>query len=142
MKEIDCFKWEYAFLSNFYPAPLFIFGRLFLNSEAAFQSQKCINKASEFAVLMGGEAKRLGKQVALRDDWEGMKDYVMFHCVSQKFFQNPELAKKLVETGDSHLVEGNTWGDRYWGVCNGIGNNKLGLILMTVRTICKERETI
>ena len=136
---IESFKGEYSFLSNFYPAPLFVFGRLFLNSEAAFQSQKCPQRVSEFTTLTAGEAKRLGRQVPLQEEWESVKDYIMFQCVQSKFVQNPELALKLVETGESHLVEGNTWGDRYWGVCNGVGNNKLGLTLMTVRTICKER---
>lgn len=50
-----------------------------------------------------------------------------------KFSQNPDLADKLVATKDAELIEGNTWGDRIWGVCDGIGENRLGKILMRVR---------
>jgi predicted NAD-dependent protein-ADP-ribosyltransferase YbiA (DUF1768 family) len=48
-------------------------------------------------------------------------------------FADPELAEKLLATGDEELVEGNTWNDRFWGVCRGEGRNELGKILMRVR---------
>ena len=57
----------------------------------------------------------------------------MLNVVRAKFDQHPDLAQKLLETGDEELVEGNTWGDRYWGVCGGKGKNMLGKILMRVR---------
>ena len=57
----------------------------------------------------------------------------MQEIVQAKFEQNPVLAKWLLNTGDAKLIEGNTWNDRYWGVCAGIGQNKLGKILMKVR---------
>lgn len=37
------------------------------------------------------------------------------------------------KNGDAELIEGNTWGDRIWGVCDGVGENRLGKILMRVR---------
>ena len=52
--------------------------------------------------------------------------------------QNPELGNKLLETGNQELVEGNTWGDIFWGVCNGKGQNWLGKILMMVRDEIRE----
>jgi predicted NAD-dependent protein-ADP-ribosyltransferase YbiA (DUF1768 family) len=53
--------------------------------------------------------------------------------VKDKFSRNPELRVKLLNTGDLQLVEGNYWGDTFWGVCNGKGENHLGKILMRVR---------
>ena len=50
-----------------------------------------------------------------------------------KVYQNDDLADCLVDTGDQPLIEGNTWGDRFWGVCGGTGMNHLGRLLMEVR---------
>lgn len=57
----------------------------------------------------------------------------MLQVVRAKFTQNAELADKLLATGDAHLEEGNTWGDRVWGTVNGVGANQLGIILMKIR---------
>lgn len=78
--------------------------------------------------------KRLGRRVKLRPDWESIKDQVMYEVCKAKFSQNTDLRDKLVATGDAELVEGNTWGDKIWGICNGQGENRLGKILMKVRT--------
>ena len=83
------------------------------------------------------EAKKLGRRVELRPEWEYIKERVMFEIVLNKFNQNPQLAKMLLATGEEELVEGNTWGDRTWGVCDGVGQNRLGKILMKVRGLLK-----
>ena len=83
--------------------------------------------------LSPSEAKRLGRRVSLRRDWEDVKVSIMEEVVRAKFTQNAELADKLLATGDAHLEEGNTWGDRVWGTVNGIGANQLGIILMKIR---------
>lgn len=57
----------------------------------------------------------------------------MEDIVANKFQQNPTLMLKLLDTGDAILIDGNDWGDRYWGVCDEVGQNKLGLILMGLR---------
>ena len=57
----------------------------------------------------------------------------MFSVVMAKFGGSQTLTDALLATGDEKLVEGNTWGDRYWGVCDGNGLNKLGGILERVR---------
>ena len=49
----------------------------------------------------------------------------------QKFLQHPHLIEMLLQTGDEELVEGNKWGDRFWGVCKGKGENHLGKISIT-----------
>lgn len=134
-KEINEFRGEYRFLSNFWSCPVDYGGTTYQNAEAAFQAQKCIDPAdrARFAGLNPSEAKRLGRRVKLRSDWETVKDQIMCQVVQAKFTQNPDLMAKLKATGDAILIEGNTWGDRYWGVCRGAGQNKLGRILMALR---------
>ena len=53
--------------------------------------------------------------------------------IREKFMRHPELAKQLRTTSPHTLVELNSWGDRFWGVCRGRGQNHLGRILMAVR---------
>lgn len=136
MKKIGVFDGEYAFLSNFYPSPVMFLGLTFPTSENAFQAQKCyiLTDKEQFLTLTPGQAKRRGRKVNLRPDWEQLKDEVMYRIVDAKFRQNSNLRYLLVSTGDAYLEEGNTWGDTYWGVCNGVGQNKLGEILMRVRS--------
>lgn len=138
---ITSFKGEYAFLSNFYPCPVGLGWNTFQNAEAAFQSCKSADLAdtTQFVNMTGQQAKRVGRKVELRPDWEYIKDNVMECVVSCKFNQNGDLRDKLLATGNRELIEGNTWNDTYWGVCNGKGQNKLGKILMKVRDDCKRR---
>lgn len=130
---IDEFKGRYFFLSNFSESNIVYNGHRFLNAEAAFQAAKCPNRMADFCNLNPSEAKRLGRRVHLRSDWESVKDQVMYDVCLCKFTQNPELLHKLIQTGSAELVEGNTWGDKVWGVCDGIGENRLGKILMKIR---------
>lgn len=132
---INRFKDEYFFLSNFYEAPITYCGITYKNNEAAFQAQKCRNKEDRisFADLNPSDAKKLGRKVELRKDWEDIKISVMREIVSAKFDQNPDLSKKLIETADEYLEEGNDWGDRIWGTVDGKGANNLGRILMEER---------
>ena len=130
---ISEFRGEHYFLSNFYSSPVYYRGMTFRNAEAAFHSQKDPSRASEFTRLNPSEAKRLGRRVRLRRDWEEVKDSIMFSVVMAKFGGSQTLTDALLATGDEKLVEGNTWGDRYWGVCDGKGLNKLGGILERVR---------
>ena len=128
---------EYRFLSNFYEAPIEFDGLVFGSNEAAFQAQKCLTQEEklQFTEFSPGKSKGVGRRVALRPDWEEVKFGLMEEIVRAKFIQHPELAKKLLETGDKILVEGNTWGDMCWGVNikTGQGQNRLGKILMKIR---------
>lgn len=130
---IDKFEGEYFFLSNFYECPINYHGLTYRNSEAAFHAQKNVSRAREFCDLSPSEAKRLGRRVELREDWEEVKLRIMYSIVKTKFTQHRNLKKKLLSTGNQELVEGNWWNDCYWGVCKGIGQNNLGKILMKVR---------
>lgn len=137
------FKDDYYFMSNFYPFNLIYNGIEYQNTEAAFQAQKCkyLPERNQFSKLNPSEAKRLGRHVELRPDWEQVKDGIMFNIVLTKFSSDEYLAFKLLETGEKELMEGNTWNDTYWGVDLDTmqGKNKLGLILMKVRDVLRAR---
>ncbi len=133
---IDKFEGEYRFLSNFSKGQIEYEGEVYLTSEHFFQAAKTINDAEQEFVRIAptpGEAKKRGKKITLREDWDEVKDGIMRKALRLKFEQNPELAKKLMDTGCQELVEGNTWGDVEWGVCFGTGQNKLGLLLQELR---------
>ena len=138
-KVIDCFDGEYRFLSNFYEATVFYDNILCRTSESAFQMMKTLDAEERLKIGKAhpSEAKRRGRKVQLREDWEQIKYQVMFEIVLAKFSQHPDLKEKLLATGDAELIEGNWWNDTYWGVCNGVGENNLGKILMKIRKILK-----
>ena len=73
-QSISAFRGAYDFLSNFYPAPITYNGLVFQNNEAAFQAAKCPERSAEFCFLNPSEAKRLGRRVKLRNDWDQIKD--------------------------------------------------------------------
>lgn len=129
------FRNQYAFLSNMYDCKIeMAIGHeayIFRCAEAAFQAHKCPERAHEFELMSGSEAKAAGRHVQLRPDWERIKDEVMKTVIEAKF-QNPELLKKL-QSVQGEICEDNTWRDTYWGKCNGVGQNKLGKILMSIR---------
>jgi ribA/ribD-fused uncharacterized protein len=124
-----------TFLSNFWECSVVYDGMRYENAEAAFQAQKCVNKTDKykFIALNGAQAKAMGKKIELREDWDVIKLGVMYRVLQAKFAQNPELYNQLKDTGTEEIVEGNWWYDKYWGVCNGVGENHLGKLLMWIR---------
>lgn len=142
---ITSFTGKYRFLSNFYFAPVTLDGMLCPSVEHAFQAAKTLHMGERRKVIDAqtpGIAKRMGRAVELRPDWEDIKIDVMRDLVKQKFISTPALASKLLETSGSWLIEGNNWGDKFWGVCNesGEGLNWLGKILMELRDELEERQ--
>jgi len=132
---IDSFSDRYSFLSNFYPCRIEYEGIIYPSAEHAFQAAKTLNIQQRKQIADAttpGIAKRMGRKVILRNDWEDVKLGVMTEILRKKF-QNRELANKLLTTGSQELVEGNYWHDYFWGVCNGKGQNHLGKILMKIR---------
>jgi len=133
---ISSFQNDYRFLSNFYKTPIYYEDITYPSSEHAYQALKTldINERKFISSLPSpGEAKRYGKKIKIRENWDKIKFNIMSEIVKQKFLQNSELKRLLIETGDNQLIEGNNWGDTYWGVCNGKGQNCLGKILMNLR---------
>ena len=136
------FDGKYAFLSNFYHAPFINDGIEYPTNEHFFQAMKTLDQEERkkiAAAATPGKAKRMGRQVQLRKDWEEVKYTVMRVGVERKFDAHPELASKLIATNDCILIEGNSWHDNTWGSCFCskcapiAGQNWLGEILMNRR---------
>ena len=130
------FSGEFDFLSNFFPAEVMVDGLNYRSVEHGYQASKTESIVDRLHIREAkspGEAKAIGgRLVGLRLDWEAIKDGVMLGLLEQKFAVDP-LRARLEMTGDDMLVEANPWGDVYWGVCNGVGRNVLGMLLMDVR---------
>lgn len=140
---IDNFHGEYYFLSNFYLADFTdITGSVWPSSEHYFQAMKTENNIDREKIRKAGgpdKAKKMGRNIELRPDWSSIKLEVMRSALLYKFRQNPDLKQKLIDTGESMLIEGNTWHDNAWGDChcdkckNIRGQNYLGKLLMGLR---------
>lgn len=145
---------ETRFLSNFYPykkdgrylhdVTIEVEGLLFDCVECAYQAAKTddiflkarISKMNPYEVV---EMSKAG-QIPVKADWDSRKLDVMYALVKQKFSKHNDLKRMLLGTGEMLLEEGNTWGDTYWGISDGIGENNLGKILMKVRTELRQNK--
>jgi ribA/ribD-fused uncharacterized protein len=147
---IGKFEGDNFFLSNFYEAPTVFSSPL--AGELTFQTGEAAFQAAKFHAMTGSDqekisylqkvaeaptpskAKYAGRSVKIDLElWEQVKVKCMREVVFQKFQQHSDLRIKLMQTGHAMLVEGNTWGDTFWGRCEGKGFNILGAILMEVR---------
>ena len=143
MEMITIFKNEHAFLSNFHLSPFTYKGKEWATVEHAFQGQKTLIDAEQELIrcaIKPKDAKKLGRKVMLRPDWEELRVDIMYEILIEKFTQNLELGNKLMATGDAYIIEGNRWHDNLWGSCfcqrcqeNEKGQNLLGGLLMKVR---------
>lgn len=149
MNRIDSFRDEFRFLSNFWEVLVRLEGddppREYPTLEHAFQAAKTLDPVERRTIRMArtpGEAKRLGRCVKLRPGWDDIKLNVMRDLLWFKFTEHPELRSRLLATEDAELVEGNTWGDRFWGVdiATGEGENHLGRLLMETREKIRKQE--
>lgn len=134
---IDSFTGKYRFLSNFYPCSITFENSTYPSVEHAYQAAKTTNEQLRLRfmepVTTAGEAKKAGRRLKIREDWDNVKIDIMYQLLKTKFKQT-KFKKLLLETGDEILIEGNTWGDTFWGICNGEGENWLGKLLMRVRS--------
>lgn len=130
------FTGKYNFLSNFYPSRIEFEDHKYNTVEHAYQAAKSISGEKRRSIRLAStpaEAKALGRKVKLREDWEQIKEQVMLDLLRKKF-SILSLKEKLLNTGDEYLEETNHWKDTYWGVCNNKGKNRLGHLLMKVRS--------
>lgn len=135
MSTIDSFSGDYSFLSNFYLVDVEFDGEVYPSVEHAYQAAKTHDISAREVIRNAtspGRAKRLGKAVEIHSEWDKTKISIMNELLVKKF-QDPELRLMLMNTEGSDLLEGNYWGDTFWGVCNGVGKNHLGQILMSIR---------
>lgn len=138
-KIISSFSGEYDFLSNFYLYPITYEGKPYPTVEHAYQASKTSFPTAREVIRLArtpGQAKRLGREVPLRSGWEDLKLTIMLILLRKKF-RDHFLSQRLIATGDAILIEGNNWGDRFWGAelvdTDWVGENKLGELLMQVR---------
>ena len=142
------FRGYWAFLSNFYAVRVYYNNRWYQTAEHAYQAAKMTSKEDHDYVaraMTPGAAKRavlelLGHRSVIRKDWDEIRDSVMLSILRAKF-SDPGLTTRLLETEEQELVEHNYWGDTYWGICNGVGQNKLGKLLMQVRQEIHDSQT-
>ncbi len=134
---------EYEWLSNFAFAAVEMDGLIFPTTENAFQAAKTTDHEQRklFVHVGPGMAKAAGRQVDLREDWNDVKEGIMYRLNWQKYNQ-PLYKEKLLATGNRKLIEGNTWNDQIWGVCNGVGQNLLGKILMRIRNELRHTSSV
>ena len=139
---IDKFHKEYDFLSNFYEHPIVADHFKYQTLEHAFQAAKTEHVKEKIAIAAAktpGKAKRLGKKVTLIPHWDDKKIGIMRELVRKKF-EHKKLRQLLLQTDDRPLIESNNWGDTFWGICKGRGQNNLGKILEEVRKEIQQSE--
>ena len=139
MNKIESFQGSYRFLSNFYYAPIEYREFKPESVEVAYQATKCTDYEDMIMILHmnSWSAKQAGKRVEIREDWDEIKVPAMEQLVFRKFETYSGLRQLLLGTYPSILEEGNTWGDTFWGVCDGVGENHLGRILMEIRSLLR-----
>ena len=130
---ITSFQGQYGFLSTFYPCQITYDDITYINIEAAYQAQKTNNEMlrKKFMHLMPTVAIRKGRTVRLRNDWEQVKENIMYELCKLKFDKEP-FRQLLLDTGELPLIN-RTNNDNIWGEVDGKGENKLGIILMRIR---------
>ena len=136
---ITNFRGEYRWLSNFHLVDIEWQGDVYRSSEHAYQAAKTDDpeerrKIREVATC--DKARRLGQKVTMSRLWlekERLCKLATMKGIIRKKFEDPVLREKLITTGRHHLIENAPWGDRFWGVCEGEGENHLGRILMDIR---------
>lgn len=134
------FNGQYKFLSNFHSSQIEFEGLVYPTVEHAYQAAKTLdNIVREFIrnQVTPGEAKRAGRNISLREDWEDVKLTIMATLLRKKFY-DPVLKAALLQTGEAELKELNYWHDQFWGSCtclkhNDTGDNNLGRLLMELR---------
>lgn len=131
-----------GFLSNFHPSTISFEGNFYTTVEHAYQASKTLDAECRRLIRSAAnpnDAKRLGRSLTLRPDWDSVRVSTMRELIREKF-KNPFLRHLLVATGDLKLINENRWNDKFWGMVNGVGENWLGKILEEVRSEAKAED--
>lgn len=143
MNDILTFSGEHRWLSNFWLVPIEVDGLVYPSTEHAYQAMKFpLYHRARFLTGTPADAKR-HKNMVMHDalpDWIEQRMPNMVRVTALKFAEGSELSARLIKTGQCQLVEGNSWGDVYWGVCKGKGQNNLGKLLMARRSYLQHLE--
>lgn len=138
------FRGNLSFLSNFFKCNIVFCGKKYPSSEHLYQAMKMKNNSDAKLIRKQptpSKAKYYGKHKELRKNFEGIKTYIMFIVVYEKFKQNKHLMEKLSSVENKNLVEYNYWHDNFWGDCTcerckkTKGQNNLGKILKIIKKL-------
>jgi ribA/ribD-fused uncharacterized protein len=148
---ITSFRKPFAFLSNYSNSPVEFEDVEYPTVEHAYQAAKTLDDGWRVRILAASNpdwAKQMSKRksFSIREGWDQVRLGIMHSLLRQKFSE-AKRAQKLLSTGKRHLIEGNIWGDRYWGMCQGedghwTGENHLGELLMDVRRELEKNEEL
>lgn len=137
---ITSFRGRYAFLNNRYRCLFVLDGTLYPTAELAYLAYHTTdtNLRELIARSSPEEAKKLLFQHGIQTDWKDIKEEAMERILRAKFQQNPALQKQLIATGTRKIQPQNTVHENYWGSCicsecQGLGQNRLGRLLMNER---------
>lgn len=144
---IDRFEGPHGWLSNFHQHPLVLGGVRFGSVEHLFNASKSLDRDEREHVRAAptpAEAKRRGRRVTLRPQWDEQVRFDVMRMALRAKFEDPDLRGLLLGTGDALLIEGTgdakrAWHDQVWGQCScdehraWPGRNELGRALMGVR---------
>jgi ribA/ribD-fused uncharacterized protein len=135
---------KYYQLSNFSGFGFTLDGNKWRTMEHYFQAMKFEGTEQFERILNCGspkQAKDLGQSraIPIRQDWDSVKEEIMLRGLKEKF-KSPELKEILLSTGKKDLVENSPY-DKYWGIGpNGKGKNRLGVLLVELRTELKREK--
>lgn len=144
---VESFFGPYRFLSNFFPtdSPIVCdMGVQYPSVEHAYQAHKTTNYEERVLISKlptAGAAKKYSHTMDVRPEWKSIRLGIMEGLLRQKFSQ-PSFKRRLLDTGSKELLEGNTWNDTFWGICDGKGSNHLGKLLMKIREEHKKNDFI
>lgn len=138
--QIKGFFGPFRFLSNMWPARVWLDGYRYPSVENAYQAAKFApSERAYFMTCSPYEAKEasIGKPMQYsKEVWGRMKVSVMRMLLIQKYHReiHPELYEQLQSTLRKYLEETNWWHDTFWGRdLEGIGENNLGKLQMEIR---------
>lgn len=132
---IESFRGHYGWLSNFWRVDVVYMGEVYPSVEHAYQAAKCTSEKDRQIIKNCASpalAKKTSRILPIISKWEEVREGIMLYLLREKFKKEP-FKTMLIETGQRELIEGNTWEDTFWGICNGKGKNILGKLLMKVR---------
>lgn len=121
------------------------FGIKYYSVENAYQASKSndANFRSQISIMDPAMSKKMGRKVELVDNWDEIKVDVMRKCLRQKFGNNDDLKKELIDADENELHEINYWHDNYWGKC-GCDKckdiEKMDMMFVLLKEIRKEKK--
>ncbi|KAK3082645.1 hypothetical protein FSP39_001246 [Pinctada imbricata] len=128
-KDVIAFCGNEDVLSNFYPSEMKIFGQTFKTPEHAFQHTKAmrcgdLHRADQIMKAETAlDAKRIGNQIMMSDQWFETRDDVMRNILDAKVAQCKQFCEALLKSNKNTTFVEAAYDD-YWGS----GLNKLGTL--------------